>query len=68
MCEEYGDRWHNWIEVRSMIANKLNIPFSINELSKLAEKFYKSMIKEPLFTCRYIDNNKEILCNNILFE
>ena len=55
----HKDKNEDWDKIRGDIANKLGLSFEPDKLSRLAMAFYKSASREPIFSCKYADNEDE---------
>ncbi|KXA14435.1 hypothetical protein HMPREF3206_00996 [Fusobacterium equinum] len=66
--EEYRRKNKNWDDIRSSIAKKLSLPFLPNKLAEFAMNFYHSATREPVFSCKFLDEGEEIICDDILSD
>jgi len=58
----------DWDKIRGDIANKLGFSFEPDKLSRLAMAFYKSASREPIFSCKYADDEDEYICDSVLSD
>ena len=64
----YKDKNEDWDKIRGDIANKLGLSFEPDKLSRLAMAFYKSASREPIFSCKYADDEDEYICDSVLSD
>ena len=64
----YKDKNVDWDKIRGDIANKLGLSFEPDKLSRLAMAFYKSASREPIFSCKYADDEDEYICDSVLSD
>ena len=50
------------------MARELSLDFSPNSFHELAMDFYKSAIREPLFTCRFGSDDDAYVCDGIMSD
>ena len=68
VCTSYKDKNEDWDKIRGDIANKLGLSFEPDKLSRLAMVFYKSASREPIFSCKYADDEDEYICDSVLSD
>ena len=66
--ENYKAENEDWDRVRSSIANSLSLAFTPDKMEDIVMKFYKAATREPVFSCKYIDGEKEYICDSILSD
>lgn len=66
--ENYHAEDKDWDNLRSSIAKELSLTFYSDKLADVAMTFYKAAIREPVFSCKYIDGEDEYICDSILSE
>ena len=66
--EDYKAKGQNWDEVRGKIALALGLSFHPEALSIWAMQFYKAAIREPAFSCHYLDEEKDYRCDSVLSD
>ena len=64
----YKDKSEDWDKIRGDIANKLGLSFEPDKLSRLAMAFYKSVSREPIFSCKYADDEDKYICDSVLSD
>lgn len=66
--EDYHAENKDWDKLRSGIAKDLSLSFNPDKLAEFAMNFYKAAIREPIFSCRYVDGGDEYICDSILSD
>lgn len=66
--EDYKKKGQNWDEVRGELAIALGLSFHLKALSAWAMQFYKSATREPVFSCCYLNGEKEYHCDSVLSD
>ena len=66
--EEYEAKGMDWDNIRGGIAKELSLCFDSDKLSYMAMRFYKAALREPAFTCKYMDGEDEYICDSILSD
>lgn len=54
--------------IRGSLAKELSLCFDPDKLYYMAMSFYKAAIREPAFTCKYMDSENEYICDSILSD
>lgn len=66
--EDYKERGQSWDKVRGELALALGLSFHPETLSTWAMQFYKATIREPAFSCHYLDGEREYHCDTVLSD
>ena len=66
--EEYHKEHKDWDKIRGTLAEELSLPFHPEHLQDVAMQFYKAAIREPSFSCKYMDGMEEYTCDSILSD
>ena len=66
--EAYRKEHKDWDKIRGTLAEELSLPFHPEHLQDVAMQFYKAAIREPLFSCKYMDGMEEYTCDSILSD
>ncbi|GMO02460.1 hypothetical protein LSA36186_07090 [Lachnoanaerobaculum sp. JCM 36186] len=66
--EEYHRKDMDLDNIRGNIANVLSLCFDPDKLPDMAMSFYKAALREPAFTCKYMDGEDEYICDSILSD
>lgn len=66
--EEYHKENKDWDKIRWTLAEELSLPFHPEQLADVAMQFYKAAIREPSFSCKYMDGMEEYTCDSLLSD
>lgn len=66
--ESYKAENKDWDTIRRDLAKELKLPFQPHKLADFAMNFYQAAIRNPSFSCKYIDGEKEYTCDSILSD
>ena len=66
--EDYHKEHKDWDRIRGKLAEELSLPFHPEHLQDVAMQFYKAAIREPSFSCKYMDGMEEYTCDSLLSD